>query len=536
VVLSASVLFFFTNFAQPDLWGRMSVGALLAQNGAFPYHDPFNYSVPGQRWIDHEWGAGVLYFWLVQQFGSASLYFLQVFLYGTTLFLALRTFRLAPQSALPSHSTLYLPVFVLAALMMSSLYVLTLWSHDISFLGFALFLWILESVRRGASVWRLAILPLLMLFWVNSHGGFVTGFFLGGLYLLEALLSKDSLRFKALAACGLACAAASLANPYGLDFIRHMIFSWTLERRHVMDWDSVLTVPMAPLQPLYAIAYCLLVTGSVAVHLRAWWQSTPRGFPLHLLLLGLTGVEGLLHYKLVPLFFISLLAVGFHVPSLPGLTPGMSSCWPQALRNRLAVIGGYLLPMGLSLAAGFLLISQGLGSPWGFSVKASETGGLPYPVSAVRFLQASGTTGNLWSTFVWGEFLYWSLYPQMKVSMDGRFEEVYPVRIFEQYLSFFLPPHDIGAASRMDTTHLLIPDSPQYGALHQKLDQDPGWHLIYLDDTARLYARQPGPFHTPTQGPATVTVDEWMGDLTRFKNERERDPGRGDTPGTSPRI
>jgi hypothetical protein len=48
-----------------------------------------------------------------------------------------------------------------------------------------------------------------------------------------------------------------------------------------------------------------------------------------------------------------------------------------------------------------------------------------YPVGIIEALKKSGYHGNLMTHFDIGEFAYWTLYPQFKVSLDGRYEEVY---------------------------------------------------------------------------------------------------------------
>lgn len=52
--------------------------------------------------------------------------------------------------------------------------------YMVSFVLGAVFLWIFEDFRAGRKD-RLWWLPLLMVIWVNAHGGFAVGFMLWGL-------------------------------------------------------------------------------------------------------------------------------------------------------------------------------------------------------------------------------------------------------------------------------------------------------------------------------------------------------------------
>ncbi len=95
--------------------------------------------------------------------------------------------------------------------------------------------------RGGRWLWTL---PLLMLVWVNVHGGFLLGFVLWGIFLLGAAWSwfraKDNRieevlqkiaagkRLRALGWVGLLSAGASLVNPYGWNLHRHA-YSYLVE-------------------------------------------------------------------------------------------------------------------------------------------------------------------------------------------------------------------------------------------------------------------------------------------------------------------
>ena len=42
--------------------------------------------------------------------------------------------------------------------------------------------------------------------------------------------------------------------------------------------------------------------------------------------------------------------------------------------------------------------------------------------------QLKGLSGNLWTSFDWGEYAIWHFGPVLRVSIDGRRETVYPTR------------------------------------------------------------------------------------------------------------
>jgi hypothetical protein len=114
--------------------------------------------------------------------------------------------------------------------------------------------------------------------------------------------------------------------------------------------------------------------------------------------------------------------------------------------------------------------------------------GMAYPVGAVEYLKSHQQVGNVLPEFRWGEYIIWTLYPQCRVAMDGRYETVYPSDVFEGYLDFILPrdgwrhflasyPHEIiivNANSR----------------IRELLGAHPGWQEKYSDTTCALLLRK----------------------------------------------
>jgi hypothetical protein len=87
-----------------------------------------------------------------------------------------------------------------------------------------------EGSRRSQLLWWL---PVLMLIWVNLHGGFVMGFVLLGLYIASSAIRywhcrqqetqrKIAGRLRELGSVTLASLAASLVNPYGYRLHLHV--------------------------------------------------------------------------------------------------------------------------------------------------------------------------------------------------------------------------------------------------------------------------------------------------------------------------
>ena len=164
-----------------DTWWHLRTGKWIVENQAVPHTDPFSHTRFGEPWNYPGWlvqtpmyliysafGPGGLNLWVA---GMVTLAF--VFLWHTLtngpILRAFITVLAATVSAVFWAARPYLVTFVLAAV----------------------FLWVLESYRwrRSNQDWkRLWSLPLLMVLWVNSHGGFAAGFLIWGVYVFNDLV------------------------------------------------------------------------------------------------------------------------------------------------------------------------------------------------------------------------------------------------------------------------------------------------------------------------------------------------------------
>ncbi len=540
ILVTVIYLFLLNNTAHPDLWGRMAVGALYEYNdGTFPHHDVFSYTAPNSLDFNHEWGAGMLYYWLVKIGGSASLFWLQVVLYSATLAMALRlilkAFKASTAEALKAKEMGFIIFFPVLSFLMCSLYFLTLWTHDFTFFFYILFLSILEHCRSTKRHRLLLILPLLLLVWVNFHGGFIVGFFLIGIYLLRAFALRDKNMLKMLGVSLALCGIATLITPYGMDYLRHMWEFWCLDRTGVSDWAWVFSNKLPPFQPFYGLFYSVSLLFWVAIALYDWKKQGLKQFPWPLILILATGYEGFIHYKLVPLFCLTVLGVGFQL-SFPSLSKLLLKCSsvPEGFKQRLHVITSYLMPLALLIASGYMVITLSLSRPHPFAVQVSDHRGMGYPIGAVNYLKRNQIQGNLWSTFIWGEFLYWNLYPDMKVAMDGRFETVYPMSFYKEFMDFATPPHDLSIPLKYGTTHLLVPNNDVVNAeFFEAIKKTSLWHEVYRDPNAVLYSakaltlNETSEVHTEKSLP--LTVDDFFQDFQRFKSPLINFTPKGDT-------
>src|SRR4029453_370444 len=114
--------------------------------------------------------------------------------------------------------------------------------HVLSWLFTLIAFWLLETFEARGDQRVLFWMPILILVWVNLHGGFLVAFIMQGAYLVGAWASKSGdiqdqgeawRRIRALLLTGLLMLVASFANPYGYKLHVH-IYRY-LSDRFLMD-------------------------------------------------------------------------------------------------------------------------------------------------------------------------------------------------------------------------------------------------------------------------------------------------------------
>jgi hypothetical protein len=104
------------------------------------------------------------------------------------------------------------------------------------------------------------------------------------------------------------------------------------------------------------------------------------------------------------------------------------------------------------------------------------------PAGAVEFLRREGRRGTLWNEYVWGGYLIWHLYPELRVSIDGRMAVYGPARFSEHLTVAELEPgwQDVLVRLKVDAA-VVRSGSPLVSALRAS-----GWAVRYEDKVATV--------------------------------------------------
>jgi hypothetical protein len=473
-----------------DTGWHIRTGDWILANGQVPMTDPFSYTKPGQPWVAWEWLSEVIFAWLNARGGLAMVLLASILLLAVTFALL---FRLARRKSGPVVAFLVLAL----AIATSSVHWLAR-PHLFSLLFLVFFYSVLDEVREGKSrifgMPRLALLPLAAILWANLHAGFFIGIVLIACYaagdVLKLILAADNsclvaerARAKAYFVTALACALASLLNPYFYHLHRH-IFQYVsdpYQSQHIMEF---LTLSFH--HPVALFLECLLVLGVAA----ALWHAAQGSYTEAVLIVA-WGHAALLAARNLPLFAIVATpivaaALDQFLARLPTLEVAP---W---LRRAAAGLLEMLRKTGkmesvprwhLASATAVLSLAVLLYAPTPPGIFRPEYDPARYPVAAIPVLERDNP-GRIFTTAEWGGYLIYRLYPEIRVFIDGR-SDFYGGNFGQKYIDVIQAQYGWRKTlSEAGVDTILLPPSAELcGALKEAGD----WRLLYDDGVALVF-------------------------------------------------
>jgi hypothetical protein len=339
--------------------------------------------------------------------------------------------------------------------------------------------------KRTMAIWWL--LPLTIL-WVNIHAGFAMGLALifltiAGL-VVDAVVSHEQnaahtwRRIRTLILLLVACGAAVAINPSGMRMYSYPFETLTSRAmmQYIQEWRS----PNFHEPMFQALALFFLVT------LAALALSRKRVRPGQLLLLLVTAFATLRSSRNVPFFvLIAIPVVAEHLWSWAvdhgwGLRLSKEER-PELGRTSLVKL---FLNITLLLLTPLTVIALHVGNS---VTNQPITEAKSYPAAAVDFIANNNLPQPIFNEYVWGGYLIWRLYPNYRVSMDGR-ADVYGDDLIDEFLSVHdgEPKWRESLDRRGVRTVLVQPDVP----LASLLRVDAGWQTVFEDQSSIIFVRR----------------------------------------------
>jgi hypothetical protein len=421
----------------------------------------------GQRLVPHEWLAQVI----------LSAAYLLMGLNGDVLLTALMvayTFILVYQEILGRGGFRLVALFVaLWAAAASSLHWLAR-PHIFTFLFLAIWTYSLEHfvLNKTKHIW---LFPVLMCIWANTHGAFIAGFVVWGIYFVEWIWdflqgrSIKELGVK-LGLIGLSSLAITFINPSGwhlwqtsVGYIgNNYLVSHTLEYLPPNFHDSS-TWPF-----MFLLAYGLfaLVLGKKLrlrdAMLLAGWS-----------ILGMYSARNIPLFAIVTAPIFGILVQG-QVENLPRLAKQDAE-----LRQIESQLWSVFWPMLAVLFLGFAFWQN---LPLALKQSGNRYDPQIFPVKAVDWLIQHPQQGNTFNDFMWGGYLLYRTWPEYKVFIDGQtdFYGEALTREYEQVMFVLDGWEDV--LEKYDVAWVIIPAN---SILADELAEQ-GWQELYCDATTTI--------------------------------------------------
>jgi hypothetical protein len=450
-------------FVDPDMWHEMALAREAQRLGHLPWDDRFAYTPTVYPVVHHEWGTGEIMFRVAEYAGAPGIMALK---YALTAGVAILCFWTARRRGASWVSILSVaPAIILAGCYGFT----TIRAQLFTMLFLALLVNWLDLDERGRRIWMLAWLPIFVI-WLNVHAGFVVG-----LTVLAAHAVEQAIRGKEcqhLVILGFGLLGLVVLNPYGASYYGYLADALAMDRPMILEW-----LPLWKNDPTTFMVYLISVLLVVYAYMQLGWRGMPG-----LLVLALTAFAALKHTRHLSLYFVVWLS---YVPAWLDATP-LGDTLQDLWQKRRKWIAGFsavvvLLCMTRAVPAQFWKMKLPV------TIADEVTGRPMYPAGAVDYLAESDFHGNLMVPFVPGGFVMWKLHPNVKVSLDGRYEVAYKHGVLEENEAMYTASPGWEATLNKYATDVLL--VPRNCKLAEVIDTAKGWHRVYRDGAFELYAR-----------------------------------------------
>lgn len=463
-----------------DIFWALESGQWILDNLRVPRADPFSYTFSGGKWVDFTWGFQVVAWLLFSRFEWTGLFVLQ-------LALGMVTFAALYWNLKSSSARVWLAAAATFLVFAASYHRFLIRPHLFAFLFISLYLLLLGLFERRGKNWYLwALLPLQVL-WVNVHSSAILGIFIAGAFAAGHLIdgvrrgglrARFTAETKRLVLVAAVLPLVSLLNPYGAELVMFPFAHQSPENadalRHIAEWRRIkinqLLFYLWPV-PVNGFSFRVFAIGSVLAVIANHRRMRTRDVIL---------LAGAFYMAASHVRFLAQ----FTFFAAPVLVENLSM-YLDDRRSTLRTLKWSALGVAF-LAA--VIITTGF-----FSVEGRENAGLGikpgvYPERTVEFIKRNSIRGNLYNSYVFGGFVTWALYPEVRPFIDGRTPTVYsPYHFWKSRVA----STDQGAWRRLAEEHgltmaLVKVNRPLCSALWD----EPGWRAVSFDDISALFLRE----------------------------------------------
>ena len=453
-------------FVEVDVLGHLKFGFDILKSGVVTSVDPYSFMTRGAAWINHEWLSQVIFAFFFEHCGWTGDICLKALVVLATIALVSWALIRNKADAFTTSALILLAVFLLGPS------IRTMRPHIFTLLALSALFVTLKQTKEKPRVYPLWF-PALFVVWPNLHGAFVTG--LVSIFVWTLTETASQWRYPASRPilkknwliCVI-CALATLINPYGpqlFNFVLNTQSSFFSDPGEISEWQPI------TITSVFGLAYILTLLVSI---ISICFTRKKRDLP-SIVLWSFYALSPLISIRHLALFSLAtFILLGDCICELIMRRPADNS---KKNMRMLYIMGA------ISFLVSATLFVFALRNTMRLEVSCSPP--LDLPAKAVFMLKQVHAEGNILCDLEWGEYILWHLGPQLKVSIDGRTQVVYPpvVRLVNRYFREGIFDWDIILKKFPLDFILLEKETPSFNLM--KLY--PGWTLVFEDEHSALF-------------------------------------------------
>lgn len=416
------------NLPTADIGRHIVNGDVFLHNGEYDisakdilYKNSFSFTYPEFPFINHHFGSGIAIYLIFILFGFSGLSFIYFLLILGALIFVIQAIK----NNTDISSLLLVSIFLMPMIASRT----EVRPEGLSYFFVGLFIFILYRYTRDDKdnssnqisqklIW---LLPLTLLFWVNSHIYFIFGPFLIGAFLTETLILRNLAKIKKLSLVLATSIVAMCINPYG---VWGVLYPFTIFRNYgyrIVENQSINFLENIsftnPDFLWYKITFILVFVSSLVILIKK-----RASFPSALFIIAFTfGILGYLGIRHIPLFaLVSLPLLSFNITTIKQIFNKQIE--KIDLENKIIIL---VISICIILSATVFQFKEKL--PWN---RDFGLGIQPDVMAPIEFIKKSGVRGPFFNNYDIGGFMIFGLFKQEKVFVDNR-PEAYPKEFFQ---------------------------------------------------------------------------------------------------------
>jgi hypothetical protein len=460
--LVAAVVYFCVprSMADPDIWWHLRDAQIQLSSHSFLNRDLFSFTASGSPWMNHEWFAELPFYAGFHLFGVNGLYYATL---ATIEAIFLGVLYLTYNHSRSIWSAAFVTVIGICLSTVSFGPRTLLYGWILLVVELLVFV---RAQRQERIIWTL---PFLFALWVNTHGSWLIGMVVFGLFVVANSFSISMgciesralppQQIKRLVLCWLASAGALFLNPYGWRLVFYpfnLAFQQKLNIANIEEWKSL------------------------DFH-------TPRG-RIMFGFLGLLFIFQLIRSRKWSLFELGLAAMGLYSAFTYSrfLFLGAILVGPLLARSLVSSSAAPRRPLSpmIAVALVFVMFCCVVGRLRNPEQSVTE-GDTHFPDHALPYLDNFHPDGKVLNDFLWGGYLIWHE-RQIPVFVDSRVDIFEYNGTFKDYLDIIHLKDSIDLLNKHNIQYVLFEkDAPLVYLLKSTRD----WKVDYEDKTTILLER-----------------------------------------------